>query len=549
MNRLLYMIVLACIVVYASYRSVGWRTVLDRALLGSAFVLLLFFILGDDAIPTRVAEQFTAQGGDDDPDHQYVFREDLDDIRKIGDLLFYTTVFHPDSVGSAMSNKQLTSVAKEDDPSKFDMNNFSFTTDDKGINLTGEDAKMTGPSTKFIGITNTEKFTVVAVMKNYNFNTWKQSTDADVFKLPGIVDEGNANFLTVSLTNENQGSEDVYFRTKYTSSEGVSGAVQFDPAATYVYAVVVSQEPNKVVTIKRAKIGENEFHEIHTHDVSDSKDLRKQVDVELEFNPDSLLDMYLYNFAIFDKSLEERDLLDLLAHFNNNFNPIDTRCPYNDETCYSDACIGIDDWSQPMALANSEACRAKVDEYCRENYSEAVCKCWDPDNDDYNTKKCKLWRAFIGNDPGRVFDAETLSDTQVTQVKQAHSLTTIADKNAAVEEAKKNAEKEKDEAVESEKKKHKELIDVWDKAATTKKESEDDAKPATGIVDVWDEDVVEEVPKKKGKSRLINPWDEESAPGDSGKSEFKKLKRLRQLDDEEEDTKKGLFGWFRGLFS
>jgi hypothetical protein len=277
--------------------------------------------------------------------------------------------------------------------------------------------------------------------------------------------------------------------------------------------------------------------------------------------------MNLFNFAIFDKTMSDAELLAALEHFSENFSPVDTRCPYNDATCSSEECVGIDDWSDPMAVADSVACRAKVAEYCRGNFSEPVCKCWDPDNGDYSSTKCKLWRAFIGNAPDTLFSAEGLSADQVNQVKQHHLLVTADAKNAAVEEATKAAKKEAEEKaakLEEERKKAdegkpKRIINYYEEKpqvieVETDPSETDPSSSASQkqVIDYWksppqsssrhsSEDDV-------GVKAIYDPY---KAANASRITAPKKIRRLRELDPRETDEpeKSGPFAWFRGLFS
>lgn len=574
MNRLLYVAILACVVVYASYRSSDWKTILDRVLLGSAFVLLLFFVIGDDA---EIGEQFTTENaGDDAADpHSGIFRENLARIRGLGKLLFYTTAFHPDST-NGVANNMWKSVASDSDQNAFEISgDFSFDDEIKKLNILG---KMEGPQTASLGITNQQTITVFVVMNNYTFDDWLEAhtpvTEVELFKMFGNVDESNTNFFSAGFTNHNQ-DDVVTLKLRYTNQEfSLDETLEIDPTATYVYAFVVSQESTPTVTVKRAKVGDSGFAEVARWETpAGGKVANPLLNLPISFNASGLLKMNLYNFAVFDKTMGDAELLAALEHFSENFSPVDTRCPYNDATCFSDECIGIEDWSDPMAVADSAACRAKVAEYCRGNFSEPVCKCWDPDNGDYSSTKCKLWRAFIGNAPDSLFSAEGLSADQVNQVKQHHLLVTTASRDAAVEEATKAAKKEAEDKaakLEAERKKadeetQKRIVNYYDEkpqvievASDSTGEDSSASGSKTGLIDYWkspprpttkpspdDDDDVKAIvdPYKAAVNKF--PARAPSMPA------AKKIPRLRELGPVEsgEPEKSGPFAWFRGLFS
>ena len=589
MNRLLYVIVLACIVVYASYRSVDWRTVVDRALLASAFALLLFFVMGHDG--TELAEQFTTEDAADDDggnsaDH-YVFREDLSVIRGIGDpdtLSFYVTAFHPDSTGD-LANKKWKSVATDGDTNDFELGDNNAVSQNY-VSLK-EGNYMKGPVSNGLGIDDPRSFVVIFVAKigPEGFNKWLDPTAGDpsarksLFQM--FTHKAGLNFLDIGFsTNGDNGSltkdenkGEVHMYIAYSDKDETSSKIEVEFGVPYVYAAVVSADE---ITLKRAKVGDENFH-----DVVEQTDGGTAIAVgdiasrQIEFNLNSAnsIDVDVYNFAFFTNTLVTSSLLTALEHFSSNFNPAETHCPYGDEICFSDACIGIDNWADPMSLVNNGDCRAKIDDHCKGSYSSDVCRCWDPDNADYSSNKCKLWRAFIGNDPSRVFDAAALTSAQVADVKQSHSLTTIAEKDAAVEAAKKDGDRAKTEAVASE---NKRLIDFYKNAAPPRgsRASDNDedgggddddndgsGDTETGVVDYWGAPGASRSTRATPKTRLrkdadapiVNPYTgTKASPEGAPAGRIKRVSRLRGLDEEDEEdgtAKTGLFRWFRGLFS
>lgn len=575
MNRLLYVLVLASIVVFASYKSVGWRSVVDRALLASAFVLLLFFVMGDDR---QVSELFTTETDEESPTVERIFKEDLDDVRNIlpQKLLFYTTVFHPDSVETMKNNMSIQtwdSVRSSTDASNFRFDdNPVFDSNDNKINLEGGNY-MEGPMTNALGITDPTKFTVVAVINSYSLATWlgsdltvpPQNTNAELFQMFGSTDDVNdTNLLKVSFTTENSSPSEINsdgisqytgikLRIRYSNEEMVTSEIPIASDVTYMYAFVVSQGQTPTVTVKRASMHSSSLTEIAEFTApSTVRRIKHLLNKGITFNAQGLLEMNLYNFAIFDAAMDDGQLSSLLQHFSNNFDPMDTRCPYDDATCYSDECIGIDDWSVPSALINTPDCRKKVEEFCSNNPSHPECMCWDPEDGNYDKLKCKLWRAYISGDPDQVLNIQGLTAEQLAEIKQHHKLVTEESKDQAVQAAKDQAEKSKTEALESEKKK---LINYYENAPKNKssdEEHDDDGvggerdQTATGVIDYWrTPSRADDLPDPTVVRPLVDPYTDRKHRPNVDVSGVKKVRRLRDLEEEEEETQSGLFNWFR----
>jgi len=387
--------------------------------------------------------------------------------------------------------------------------------------------------------------------------------------------DGNNNFLDIGFSTNDDGGlakdenkAEVRMYIAYSNKAKTSDGFELEFGVPYVYAAVVSEGG---IILKCARVGDGDFQDVAAvTKVVSAIAVGDIASRKINFDANSI-EVDVYNFAFFANTLDNSSLRTALEHFSSNFNPAETHCPYGDEICFSDACIGIDDWADPMALVNSGDCRAKIDEHCKGSYTSAVCTCWDPDNTDYSSKKCKLWRAFIGNDPARVFDADDLTSAQIDDVKQKNNLVTVAEKDAAVEAAKTEGDRAKTEAVASE---NKRLIDFYKNAAPPRgsRGSDDDEEgdgdgdggggdTETGVADYWGAPGASRSKRATPKTRLpkgtdapiANPYTGTKAtPDGEPAGRIKRISRLRGLDGDDEDDgteKTGLFGWFRGLFS
>eukprot|EP00873_Tetraselmis_striata_P027005 jgi/Tetstr1/447269/TSEL_034706.t1 len=543
--------------------------------------------MGED---NHVSELFTTGDGDAGETVQRIFKEDLDDIRKVlpQKLLFYTTVFHPESVQSIENGASIQtwdSVRSSTDTSQFRFgDNPVFDSSEKKINLEGGNY-MEGPMTNALGITDPTKFTVVMVVNSYSLATWlgtdlssaPQNTDAELFQMFGATDDVNdTNLLKVSFTTENSTPTEmnsdgisrytgIKIRIRYSNEERVTPEFPIASDETYMYAFVVTQGQTPTVTIKRASLHSRSLAEIADFTAPATvRHIKHLLNKGITFNAQRLLEMHLYNFAIFDAALDDGQLSTLLDHFSNNFDPADTRCPYDDATCYSDECIGIDDWSVPTALINAPACRGKVNEFCKNNPSHPECMCWDPEDGNYDKLKCKLWRAYISGDPDQVLNIQGLTAEQVAEIRQHHNLVTEEAKNQAVQAAKDLAEKGTRDALESEKKK---LINYYENAPGTSRNNasdgdgdgdgdddddddgvggQRDGSAGTGAVNYWkNPSGADHAPDPTVVRSLVDPYtDKTHAPSEEGIG-VKKVRRLRDLEEDEGEPKSGLFNWFR----
>jgi hypothetical protein len=291
----------------------------------------------------------------------------------------------------------------------------------------------------------------------------------------------------------------------------------------------------------------------------------------------------LYNVVIFKTNLNQQNITDVLAHMNHNIKPVPKGCPYTDDICYSDECNAIDNWAIPTALRDLPACRKKIDVFCTSNTSFSECKCWDPNSTEYASAKCRLWRAYIGEDASRSLDIPALTQAQINEIKNVHKLVTQASQEQAVKDARDASERLRIAAIDSEKLR---LINYYENApkpgtgmapdptvatsnsSSTAGKTEEELKKLKGngeldVVDFWDppsgskaSTTTKQSNTKKDKSRSINIVDpyEKSIEEDEHEHEdiideasvaINKIKRLRETENEENEEPKGFFAAFR----
>ena len=576
-----YIIVLSSIILFlacSSSSSLGC----ELGMLLIAVGVLLYLIcscVGQAGRKPIVKEAFSTGSSETDVvARKTIFKEDLNDIRNIAPtkLLFYTTLFHPDSVrylGGAGSVPTWKSVSTASDSSffKFDSQPV-YDGSMKTLKLEGGNS-MAGPPTDDIAITDATKFSVAFLMNSFSLSSWLGSdasssptrTNAVIFQMFGATyDALDVNLLKVSFTTGNtppivvQTDSGVQYtgvklRINYSNEEFVSNEFAVASDVVYLYLFIVSHDPTPTVTVKRAAVGTQQFSVLATFATpSNVRRIVHLLNKPFQVCPDGVLDMYIYNVSIFDTVLTDGQQSGLLQHLSNNIVPVDTRCPYNDATCFSDECIAIDDWSIPSSLINAPECRKRIESFCKNNISHAQCNCWDPDDGNYDKLKCRLWRAYIGGDPTTLFDVDTLTPSQVSEIRAKFKLSTEEEKKQAIDQARNELEKKCKDASEAEAIERREIRNYYQNAPEA---GENPRDFEGGAKNYWSKKEGEPVEEKDRdpKSEIIDPY------GDLGpknerretkiKSRIESVKGLHLDTDEAEASPTGIFNWFRSLVS
>lgn len=641
--RLFYATVIAGIIAYASYKKVPANTMFDRALLGFALVLFAFFLFGN---PVHIEEKFTTAnitsttstqpnttgGAEATPLATNRYIEDLEDMEKIStSLVLYTTVFSPKSTSDLLNspgtwkNVAKTTAAKE--------YKFTFDSSDSKVyrNFVGEtslliDKTLSGPRAENVLSRNEMgKFTIAIVVKHTIPSINTANKEYVLFDFPDSTSDANKAGLQISLLNFSgvTGTSTIKadFRIRYADIVYGLAAVSsetklaIDPQQKYLYTFVIdaaSYTTTSVVKMFRAILGSSQTSNVAHNLVKilPSTALSAQPSfipsntfITINSTPRNPtpepttsditrtpFTTTLYNIAIFKTNLTETERTNLLTHMNHNINPVPKRCPYVDDICYSDECNAIDDWANPTALRDLPACRKKIDAFCTSNTSFLECKCWDPNSTEYASSKCRLWRAYIGDDASRALDIPGLTAAQITEIKNVHKLVTQTSQEQAVKEAKDAAERLRVAAVDSEKLR---LVNYYEnaprpgtgmapdptirtaEAANAVGPTEAEAKKLKGngeldVVDFWAPPTGSRASKESktsstktisrtNKSRpinIVNPYDPNSESVEADEDDYdettvvvNKINRLRESEKIEEDEPKGFFAAFRRLIA
>lgn len=595
MDRLLYVGAAGAVVAAASWGRVPWRVLAERVLLACAVVALLFFV-AEGPGQRAALEAFDAGAHVDPPGG---FREDLEVVRAISPsrLLFYTTVFHPDSVRAfldGLASPTWASVRGAGDAARFTFAQTPvFDPEERSIKIeAGNSAE--GPKTSALGITDPTKFTVAFAVRFYSLAAWlgddpaaaPASTNAQLLHMFGMTEDPADNtLLRVGLTTNNAPPvrletdggvqySGLRLRLKYANEGFVSADIPVATDVTYMFVVTVEQEQTVTVTVRRAAMHTRALVQVARFEVpATARRVTSLTNREIEWNRNGDLEMYMYSFAVFDGALSEAQSEALVNHAANSFSPADTRCPYDSETCYSNDCIGIGDWSEPSALISRPACRARVAAFCKDHPEHPECLCWDPDDGNYDKLKCKLWRAYVEDDPDALLDVPGLTGEQLERIKAHHKLISQETADKAVEAAKAAeraaSDKSRQDAVKAESTR---LINFYENepGAATRRGSGEQAEG--GVVNYWGDGSDGGGAGETGageRSRLprledpyensggghrrghgedrVRPRDIEEGSGAAADG-VSRVRRLRELEEPGTgDAPGGLFNWFRRM--
>jgi hypothetical protein len=145
----------------------------------------------------------------------------------------------------------------------------------------------------------------------------------------------------------------------------------------------------------------------------------------------------IYNFGVYDRALTDEQVsvfyshimseyiknLDpkfstILTKYNDSVGLIQSllKCPYDKTVCTH--CSSVKYWNDTNEVMNSSSqCRKSINDYCANNTTNPLCKCWDTSSVLYNTDNCRLYRSIFNGEKNASYDGLNQEDLEYIKSK------------------------------------------------------------------------------------------------------------------------------------
>lgn len=298
--------------------------------------------------------------------------------------------------------------------------------------------QITGPKCHKLGLSANDSFTIFFTLK---FNNLEITSDKiEILKM--YANTQNNNGLSIYIDNTNIVTNNEITKVEFNIEFGLlKQKLKFTSVnKNYVYTFIILKQNNALSVNIFSNIGEisTTFASMIQEDPI-SLSLNSDVllsNKELVINTNKNLQANIFNFGIYNKSLDSAMLNTLFQHIQTEIQKnnkllqdiasiyyglnkqiaLQKQCPYSTEVCQS--CSAIKDWSNMSTIlaTASKECLNSISKYCKDNPKSQLCDCWNPDNLMSSTLQCKNYRnIFSGKECLSVdnIDSKTLETIKI----------------------------------------------------------------------------------------------------------------------------------------
>jgi hypothetical protein len=148
----------------------------------------------------------------------------------------------------------------------------------------------------------------------------------------------------------------------------------------------------------------------------------------------------IYTYGVYNKVLTDNDMLNIQKHLFSQIKILDPvviekdkiietlksdivnikACPYDKDTC--NACSSVTDWTNINAIMTTKDtyCLDAINQFCNENPSHYLCKCWNSNDNSYTSSQCTNYRNIYTKKT--CTDVDNLDKTDLSKIKSKYSL-------------------------------------------------------------------------------------------------------------------------------
>lgn len=147
----------------------------------------------------------------------------------------------------------------------------------------------------------------------------------------------------------------------------------------------------------------------------------------------------LFSFAVFDRAISDEYVSVVYTHILNEYiRNIDanysgvlnkyndiiallksiTKCPFPNPIC--NTCNTVKNWTDITQIVNSTTqCKKAINDYCANNVTHPLCKCWDTTSAAYNGETCRTYRQLFSGDK-KESCIDTLTNDDIEFIKNKY---------------------------------------------------------------------------------------------------------------------------------
>lgn len=360
-------------------------------------------------------------------------------------LIVYLTIYNKvsfDNMGKTWYN--IATIKKDGTCEKDNNTLFNFELAPVFSRLTGlylGNNRIIGPLSSSLGIQFHNTYTIMLACKHGNLLVHDQNDEIELLKLYANSSNNNGISLYIqrnSLQNNNntqtgnllfQYANVFPYDCKVDPSHNY---INFDKDTLTFYFIVKDTDNIRVLMMTETS---NVIYPILKFTVSntDINFSNKEMGINRLLNWNGSM----YSFAVYDRALSDENVSGLYAHcmseylknidpnfnqmidqYNNTINMLKTlgKCPYDKITC--DSCGSVTKWNDPTQIVNAPLnCKKAISNFCQNNPTHSLCKCWDTASTLYNTDNCKLYRKMFSDDQTINYDDLTAEEIEYIKKK------------------------------------------------------------------------------------------------------------------------------------
>jgi hypothetical protein len=298
-----------------------------------------------------------------------------------------------------------------------------------------------GPYSNALNIQFHNTFTIVVVCKHGNLLVDDKNSEIELLKLYANSPNNNGVSLYIqkgSLKNDNN-TQTGTLLFQYANHDPLvckvdkdHGYINFDRDILTFYYIVKDTDNVRVLMMNE---NSNSIQQILKFTITNT-------DVTFS-NKEMIINRLLnwngniFNFAIYDRSLSDEQVSNFYTHVMNEYlKNIDpnfmamlsqynealgmiqslTKCPYDKTVC--DSCTSVKKWCDMNQVMTSTAqCKKAINDFCSNNTSHPLCKCWDTSSSLYNTESCRMYRSLYSGERTSCLEGLTAEDLEYIKNK------------------------------------------------------------------------------------------------------------------------------------
>ncbi len=374
--------------------------------------------------------------------------EDISDIKSR--LVMYFTVFNKASfnnmgkIWNNIAGIKPDGTCHESDNTKFTFELSPVFTRRTGLYLGNN--RIICPYSNAFNIQFHNTYTIMIACKHGNLLVDDKNNEIELFKMYANSPNNNGISLFIqkgSLQNDNN-TQTGTLMFQYANNEPLMCKVDKDH--TYInfdkdvltYYYIIKDTDNVRILMMNEK--SNTIYQILKFNITNT-------DVTFS-NKEAIINRMLnwngnlFTFGVFDRAISDEYVSVIYTHVLNEYirnidknysgvltkynNTVEilrslTKCPFNSGVCK--ACDSVKNWTDINQIVNSSMqCKKAINDFCANNTTHPMCKCWDTSTSSYNGSTCKTYRSLFNGGEKTASCIDTLTPDDLELIKKKYGL-------------------------------------------------------------------------------------------------------------------------------